>query len=189
MVIIKLIIWTITNSSLYVNDIQIYKSLSSGKKTQIIKYNIHMIKLKVVNPKNSEVVQFFKWFFEEKIKIEDCISEFFFQTKVKALGSLLGWYCIYLASIQCCIYWMTIIVVFCIEHLKKTENIVLQWLFLKLVYICIFVIFGVELKNLIWYMYEQLFFFISIQYSVKTLIRAMCRSREGGPNSPWEIHT
>lgn len=39
-------------------------------------------------------------------------------------------------------------------------------------------------------MYEQFFFFISIQYSVKTLIRAMCRSREGGgPNSPWEIHT
>lgn len=60
------------------------------KKKQGIKYNIHMIKLKVVNPKNSEVVQFFKWFFEEKIKIEDCISEFFFQTKVKALGSLLG---------------------------------------------------------------------------------------------------
>lgn len=29
------------------------------KKTQIIKYNIHMIKLKVVNPKNSEIVQFF----------------------------------------------------------------------------------------------------------------------------------
>lgn len=103
---------------------------------------------------------------------------------MKALGSLLGWYCIYLASIQCCIYWMTIIVVFCIEHLKKTENIVLQWLFLKLVYICIFVIFGVELKNLIWYMYEQLFFFISIQYSVKTLIRAMCRSREGGSKLP-----
>lgn len=122
MVIIKLIIWTITNSSLYVNDIQIHKSLSSGKKTQIIKYNIHMIKLKVVNPKNSEVVQFFKWFFEEKIKIEDCISEFFFQTKVKALGSLLGWYCIYLASIQCCIYWITIIVVFCIEHLKKNRK-------------------------------------------------------------------
>lgn len=70
--------WTITNSSLYVNDIQIHKSLSTGKKTQIIKYNIHMIKLKVVNPKNSEVVQFFKWFFEEKIKIEDSIVDFFF---------------------------------------------------------------------------------------------------------------
>lgn len=78
--------WTITNSSLYVNDIQIYKSLSSGKKTQIIKYNIHMIKLKVVNPKNSEVVQFFKWFFEEKIKIEDCISEFFFKQRWKLLA-------------------------------------------------------------------------------------------------------
>lgn len=37
-----------------------------------------MIKLKVVNPKNSEVVQFFKWFFEEKIKIEDSIVNFFF---------------------------------------------------------------------------------------------------------------
>lgn len=37
-----------------------------------------MIKLKVVNPKNSEVVQFFKWFFEEKIKIEDSIVDFFF---------------------------------------------------------------------------------------------------------------
>lgn len=48
------------------------------EKKQIIKYNIHMIKLKVVNPKNSEVVQFFKWFFEEKIKIEDSIVDFFF---------------------------------------------------------------------------------------------------------------
>lgn len=33
-------------------------------------------------------------------------------------------------------------------------------------------------------MYEQFFFFISIQYSVKTLIRAMCRSREGGSKLP-----
>lgn len=38
------------------------------EKKQIIKYNIHMIKLKVVNPKHSEVVQFFNGFLKKKLK-------------------------------------------------------------------------------------------------------------------------
>lgn len=38
------------------------------EKKQIIKYNIHMIKLKVVNPENSEEVQFFNGFLKKKLK-------------------------------------------------------------------------------------------------------------------------